>query len=168
MWKEPKEKCLTLWTILPQSPFNRVACTCWVYNTVLWCFSWWYLYFCIHFDPVISGFYKAVIFKAHSDSRLFFSALLLMFSHSNQFCWPQMLVLGLGDECKCKYKYMHTDLFAVVDGIFCFLLCLVLLVILFALMQKGCFMFVCRELWSREETPQNQRTRENSKSLNPT
>lgn len=34
-----------------------------MYNTVLWWFSWWYLYFCIHFgDPVISGFYKPQLF----------------------------------------------------------------------------------------------------------
>lgn len=45
------------------SPFYRVVCTRRVYNTVLWWFSWWYLYFCKHFgDPVISGFYKPRLF----------------------------------------------------------------------------------------------------------
>lgn len=58
-----KGTCLSVWTILLPESFYRVVCTCRVYNTVLWCFSWWYLYFCIHFgDLVISGFYKPLLF----------------------------------------------------------------------------------------------------------
>lgn len=108
----------------PPSPFYRVVCTCRVYNTVLWWFSWWYLYFCIHFgDPVISGFYKPRLFLnlALPLASLFLFSLL---NHSNvlvsqvlglvdvpDLCvaeWVSPLCVALMQICEYEYTYINT------------------------------------------------------------
>lgn len=75
------------------TPFYRVVCTCRVYNTVLWWFSWWYLYFCIHFgDPVISGFYKPRLFL--KLALPLDSFLLLYFFYFFFYCFNMLWPVG--------------------------------------------------------------------------
>lgn len=123
------------------SPFYRVVCTCWVYNTVLWWFSWWYLYFCIHFgDPVISGFYKPRLFlklaltldslfsllQFKSEQRWNISTLqtVVVFSYRScgckKLCWVSLCISLNVHELIFR---VFLWLFSLVDGIFLSPLC---------------------------------------------
>lgn len=117
--------------IHPQVPFT-VVCTCRVYNTVLWLFSWWYLYFCKHFgDLVISGFYKPQLFLKFS------------LTHDSFFC--------CFTSCwQLWYKCMHTRFAAPVARLFLFSLCRVLTLIyhLDFFLCNISLRSVCTALWS--------------------